>query len=107
MIVLLPLVTLPARLKVIDLLLFVAVAAAESVTVPDPMEDTVVPRVIPLELSVITIPVCIPVVLLTVTAVLPLVQLPVVVTAVGSVNEVLIKLLVLFVFGPTDSRLPV
>src|ERR1700693_74572 len=109
--VLLPLVTLPPRLKVMGLLVCATVGVAESVTVPVPIAVTVVGVLgyagMPLELLVATIPTNIPVVLLTVTILLLVVQVAIVATAVGSVYVLLTKLLAVFVFGPTDSRLPV
>src|SRR5271165_545374 len=82
-----PLVVLPARLKVTDLLACVAVALADSVTVVPAIDETVVAGEVgmPLLLLVTTIPATIPLALATVNVLLPLLQLPVVVTDVGSV----------------------
>ncbi len=105
LIVVLPLVVLPARLKTTDLLVCVAVALADSVTVVPVIDETVVAVAVgmPLLLLVTTIPATIPLALATLNVLLPLVQLPVVVNVVGSVKGVLGAPLA----GPTASELPV
>jgi hypothetical protein len=87
LIVVLPLVALPARLNVTDLLACVAVALADSVTVVPTIDETVVALAVgmPLLALVTTIPATIPLALVTVNVLLPFVQFPVVVNVVGSV----------------------
>src|ERR1700687_560134 len=97
--VVLPFVVVPARLKVSDLLACDAGGDADSVTVPAPIEATVVAGEVGMpELPLVTtIPTAMLVVLTTVTVVLMVVQVPVVVNVVGSMNGVLMLLLA----GPT------
>lgn len=105
LIVVLPLVVLPARLKVSGLLVCAVVGVADRVTVVAVNEETVVADAVgmPELVLVTTIPTATPEVLATVTVLLVVVQVPVVVNIVGSVNGVLRVPLV----GPTASEFPV
>ena len=105
LIVVLPLVALPAKLKVTGLLACVAVALADSVIVVPTIDETVVEVAVgmPLLVLVTTIPTAIPLALATVNVLLPFVQLPVVLNVVGSVYGTL----VLPLEGPTASEFAV
>jgi hypothetical protein len=85
LIVVLPLVALPARLNVTAALVPFAVAFADIVTVVPLIEETVVDVEVGMPVPVITIPATIPLVLATVIVLWPLVQVPVVLNVVGSV----------------------